>query len=305
MVVLGTKKTPQAWSIVHETANHSHRHVKFVKASYQTDSKTSKRDASYVKLIDLSNLVDWHRSCITLDVRSITVPAKEVTMKRNVYLPSIITLALLTGTPQLFATEAQDREGHQRANASQANANRRSDVQNRRRAPRARPRSPYSPRKQLRRLGFQRPYWHGRRHRPIIAPRYFYPRRYRPSIYPHPFTYRFGLGFNRLDHFGYGLRHRHGIHYPSGHYYYDRVHDYSGFLRLKIRPRDAQVYVDNIFVGLVDDFDGPFQRLRLNEGRRVVEIKKPGFEDFQFEIQIIPGEQETIDALMRPASRYR
>tara|TARA_B100000029_G_scaffold448094_1_gene470354 strand:- start:791 stop:1015 length:225 start_codon:yes stop_codon:yes gene_type:complete len=74
---------------------------------------------------------------------------------------------------------------------------------------------------------------------------------------------------------------------------------------LKIRPRDAHVYVDNIFVGLVDDFDGPFQRLRLNEGHRVVEIKKPGFEDFQFEMQIIPGEQEIIDALMRPASRYR
>ena len=36
-----------------------------------------------------------------------------------------------------------------------------------------------------------------------------------------------------------------------------------------------------------------------------LEIKKPGFENFQFEMQIIPGEQEIIDALMRPASRYR
>ena len=105
---------------------------------------------------------------------------KEVTMKRNVLLPSIITLALLASTPQLFATEAQDREGHQRPRASQSSAKRRSDVQNRQRLPRTQPQSSYPTRKHLRRRGFQRPYWHGRRHRPIIAPRYFYPRIYRP-----------------------------------------------------------------------------------------------------------------------------
>ena len=226
-------------------------------------------------------------------------------MKRNVLLPSIITLALLASTPQLFATEAQDREGHQRPKASQSSAKRRSDVQNRQRLPRTQPQSSYPTRKHLRRRGFQRPYWHGRRHRPIIAPRYFYPRIYRPSIYPHPFTYQFGFGFNRIDHFGYGWRHRRGIRYPRGHYYYDRAHDYSGFLRLKIRPRDAQVYVDKIFTGLVDDFDGPFQRLRLDEGLHVVEVKKQGYEDFKFEMHIVPGEQETVDGLMLPSSQYR
>ncbi|MEE3202027.1 MAG: PEGA domain-containing protein [Acidobacteriota bacterium] len=226
-------------------------------------------------------------------------------MTRNILLPSITALALLASTPQLFATEAQEREGRQRSIASQSNAKRRSDVQNRRRPPRARPQLPFPTRKHLRRQNFQRPYWRGRRHRPIIAPRYYYPRIYRPSIYPHPFAYRFGFNFNRIDHFGYGWKHRRSIHYPREHYYYDRAHDYSGLLRLKIRPRDAQVYVDNIFVGLVDGFDGPFQRLRLDEGHRVVEIKKPGFEDFQFEMQIIPGEQETVDGLMLPTSRYR
>ena len=66
-------------------------------------------------------------------------------MKRNVVLPSIITLALLTSTPQLFATEAQDREGRQQPKASQENANRRSDVQSRRRLPRAQPQGCHVP----------------------------------------------------------------------------------------------------------------------------------------------------------------
>ena len=37
----------------------------------------------------------------------------------------------------------------------------------------------------------------------------------------------------------------------------------TGGLRLKVKPRDAQVLVDGYFVGTVDDFDGVFQRLDL------------------------------------------
>ncbi len=50
MVILGTKRRPKAWSIVHETTDHSHRHVEFVKTSYQTDSETSKKDSALIKI---------------------------------------------------------------------------------------------------------------------------------------------------------------------------------------------------------------------------------------------------------------
>ncbi len=50
-----------------------------------------------------------------------------------------------------------------------------------------------------------------------------------------------------------------------------------GNVRLKIRPRDAQVFVDGHYAGLVDDFDGTFQSLRLEAGGHKIEIRMPGF----------------------------
>ena len=35
----------------------------------------------------------------------------------------------------------------------------------------------------------------------------------------------------------------------------------TGSLRLKIKPRDGKVYIDGYFVGVIDDFDGMFQKL--------------------------------------------
>ena len=40
----------------------------------------------------------------------------------------------------------------------------------------------------------------------------------------------------------------------------------TGELRLQVQPRDAQVFIDGSYAGTVDDFDGTFQSLRLEEG---------------------------------------
>lgn len=47
-------------------------------------------------------------------------------------------------------------------------------------------------------------------------------------------------------------------------------------VRLDIRPRDAQVYVDGYFAGDVDQFDGALQRLRLPPGQHEIAIYKDG-----------------------------
>ena len=50
-------------------------------------------------------------------------------------------------------------------------------------------------------------------------------------------------------------------------YAYGYGHGYpAGELRLQVRPPHAEVYVDGYFAGLVDDFDGVLQGLRLEEG---------------------------------------
>jgi hypothetical protein len=72
-----------------------------------------------------------------------------------------------------------------------------------------------------------------------------------------------------------------------------------GGIRLKIRPRDAQVFVDGYYAGLVDDFDGTFQSLRLEHGGHKIEIHMPGFEDLELDVHVQPGRTITLSETMR------
>src|SRR5436190_7354068 len=62
----------------------------------------------------------------------------------------------------------------------------------------------------------------------------------------------------------------------------------EGALRLKIKPRDAEVYVDGYYVGKVDEFDGMFQRLHIEPGVHRVEVRAGGYEALTFEVKISP-----------------
>jgi PEGA domain len=73
-----------------------------------------------------------------------------------------------------------------------------------------------------------------------------------------------------------------------------------GGVRLKIRPRDAQVFVDGHYAGLVDDFDGTFQSLRLESGGHKIEIHMPGFEDLELDVHVQPGRTITLEEQLRP-----
>src|SRR5262245_22712637 len=50
---------------------------------------------------------------------------------------------------------------------------------------------------------------------------------------------------------------------PYGHRYAAP----DGSLRLEVKPREAEVYIDGYYAGTVDDFDGTFQRLRVVPGQ--------------------------------------
>lgn len=60
----------------------------------------------------------------------------------------------------------------------------------------------------------------------------------------------------------------------------------QGALRLKVKPRDAQVWVDGYYVGIVDDYDGVFQRLHLAWGPHHVEVRAPEYESLILDVQI-------------------
>ena len=140
---------------------------------------------------------------------------------------------------------------------------------------------------------------------------YFYygPGRYsRASGYRYPVynrlrigtSFRYQSGFSYGHPYGYGYAYRLGYGYGYWPYYpiypygaiattYDRYPD-PGAVRLQVRPADAHVFVDGYFVGAVDDFDGPFQRLRLEAGPHQIEIHAEGYEPLYLDVNVRPGE---------------
>ena len=73
----------------------------------------------------------------------------------------------------------------------------------------------------------------------------------------------------------------------------------DGALRLKIKPRNAEVYVDGFFVGVVDDFDGIFQRLHLETGAHRIEVRAPGYEPLALDVRITPEHTTTYQGELK------
>ena len=91
-------------------------------------------------------------------------------------------------------------------------------------------------------------------------------------------------------------------YYPYGYTpraYYDPIpgRPYGG-LRITDMPRDAQVFADGYYVGIVNDFDGIFQHLNLEAGPHHIEILLPGGYDppVACDVYIEPGRTVTYRA---------
>ena len=116
---------------------------------------------------------------------------------------------------------------------------------------------------------------------PYYASYYYYPR----HLYPYGYG-AFGLGYFYYDPYVWA---------PVASFYYNGYNYGYGYgnpigeLRLQVRPRDAEVYVDGYYAGEVDDFDGVFQSLRLEEGEYRIEIVAPGYDSLEFDVRIQAG----------------
>jgi len=64
----------------------------------------------------------------------------------------------------------------------------------------------------------------------------------------------------------------------------------TGGLRLKVEPRDTEVYVDGFYAGHVDDFDGAMQKLKIVQGSHTIELRAAGYETATFTVNVIAGE---------------
>ena len=85
--------------------------------------------------------------------------------------------------------------------------------------------------------------------------------------------------------------------YPYYPYYYrwgPGYYDNSAELRLEVRPKEAQVYVDGYYAGIVDDFNGVFQRLHIRPGRHELAIYLPGFRTVRQNLYLTAGQDSKV-----------
>jgi len=60
-------------------------------------------------------------------------------------------------------------------------------------------------------------------------------------------------------------------------------------IRLQVKPRDAVVFVDGYYAGVVDDFDGTFQRLHVDAGQHRIQLFLPGHRLYTQDLYLQPG----------------
>jgi hypothetical protein len=140
----------------------------------------------------------------------------------------------------------------------------------------------------------------------------------RSYYYPYYYGFRpglsIGLGFGYPYYYGaYGYPYgaygySYGGYYPSGYpaYGYGGYGGYVarggyeayGGIRIQGAPRNAEVYVDGAYAGIVDDYDGVFQRLDLEPGSHEIEIRGGG-RPLVYDVNVTPGQTVTLHANVR------
>jgi hypothetical protein len=129
----------------------------------------------------------------------------------------------------------------------------------------------------------------------VVRTRHFYSRVYYSPYswywgwggYPwYPYPYFYGPYGDPFWH-GYG---------PWGYRYYD---NYAS-VRVQASPRDAQVYVDGYFVGIVDDFDGVLQRLRVPAGGHEITLHLNGYRNAGEKMYLQPQSTYRFRARLEP-----
>ena len=90
----------------------------------------------------------------------------------------------------------------------------------------------------------------------------FYSPYYDPFFFSDPLWYGFQYPYP-MQPYGYGYRYR--------------TYEPEASVRLEVKPKEAEVYVDGYYAGIVDDFDGTFQRLRVEPGEHELELWLDGY----------------------------
>lgn len=97
----------------------------------------------------------------------------------------------------------------------------------------------------------------------------------------------------------YGRFGYYGYPYWGQYPYYGRYEE-RGSLRIDVEPEETEVYVDGYYAGIVDSYDGFFQRLHLPPGPHDVELRLEGYHSIQEQVYVAIGSTYHITHQMEP-----
>jgi hypothetical protein len=86
--------------------------------------------------------------------------------------------------------------------------------------------------------------------------------------------------------YGYPYPYPYPVH-PYGYGY--GPYDPDASVKLEVKPKNAEVYVDGFYAGVVDDFDGSFQRLHVEPGEHEIELWLQGFKTVRQKVYLTPN----------------
>lgn len=134
----------------------------------------------------------------------------------------------------------------------------------------------------------------------------------RSQVHPshiYPYFPLFDLDFYYQFPYGAYPYYRYGYPYPP--YYYpvptpgyetDVEAEAAGSVRIDIPQKDASIFVDGFYVGMVEDFNGDNEQLNLVPGPHHLEIRAPGHETATFDVNVQSGKTITYRTPLQPAS---
>lgn len=139
----------------------------------------------------------------------------------------------------------------------------------------------------------------GRRRQPpprVVPPQYHgVPRAY---FFPPVSRQR---GFYYHPYFGFYFGPYYGPYYPYPGPFAGAVRYSASAVRTRVKPAETEVYVNGYYAGLVDDFDGMFQRLYLPAGGQDLEFHLDGYRSHRVRLFLQPGDTREIVHQMQRA----
>ncbi|MEQ1912486.1 MAG: PEGA domain-containing protein, partial [Vicinamibacterales bacterium] len=119
-----------------------------------------------------------------------------------------------------------------------------------------------------------------------------------PHVYAFP-PVDLRVGFYYHPYFGFYYGPYYGPFYPYPGPFPRLTRYGTSSVRLRVQPVEAEVYLNGYYAGIVDDFDGVFQRLYVPAGPHKLELRLPGYESYHQDVYVQPGDTLEVRHEMR------